>query len=84
MPMHLHFCSNCATRIHGFIDAIGGFILFPIDVFDDSRQFKPKMEIFTDHGLDQLTNNGSIYKSFGKAALMERLMAFMENPDQRE
>ena len=84
MPIHLHFCSNCATRTHGFVDAIEGFILLPIGVFDDSRQFKPKMEIFRDHGLDQLTNDGSIQESFGEAAVMKRLMALMENLDQRE
>ena len=84
MPMHLHFCSNCATRTHGFVDAIEGFILLPIGVFDDSRQFKPKMEIFRDHGLDWLTNDGSIQESFGEAAVMERLMALMENLDQRK
>ena len=84
MPMHLDFCSNCATRTHGFVDAIEGFILLPIGVFDDSRQFKPKMEIFRDHGLDWLTNDGSIQESFGEAADMERLMALMENLDQRE
>ena len=84
MPMHLHFCSNCATRTHGFVDAIEGFILLPIGVFDDSRQFKPKMEIFRGHGLDWLTNDGSIQESFGEAADMERLMALMENLDQRE
>ena len=84
MPMHLHFCSNCATRTHGFVDAIEGFILLPIGVFDDSRQFKPKMEIFRDHGLDWLTNDGFIRESFGEAAVMERLMALMENLDQRK
>ena len=50
MPVHLHFCSKCATITHGFADAIEGFILLPIGVFDDSRQFKPKMEIFRNHG----------------------------------
>ena len=84
MPMHLHFCSNCASRTHGFVDAIEGFILLPIGVFDDSRQFKPKMEIFRNHGLDWLTNDGSIQESFGEAAVMERLMALMENLDQRK
>ena len=84
MPMHLHFCSNCATRTHGFVDAIEGFILLPIGVFEDSRKFKPKMEIFRDHGLDWLTNDGFIRESFGEAADMERLMALMENLDQRE
>ena len=83
MPMHLHFCSKCATITHGFADAIEGFILLPIGVFDDSRQFKPKMEIFRNHGLDWLTNDGSIQESFGEAAVMERLMALMENLDQR-
>ena len=83
MPMHFHFCSKCATVAHGFADAIEGFILLPIGVFDDSHQFKPKMEIFRNHGLDWLTNDGSIQESFGEAAVMERLMALMENLDQR-
>ncbi|MGA0375550.1 MAG: GFA family protein, partial [bacterium] len=81
--MHHHFCSNCATRTHLFADVIEGFIILPIGVFDDSRQFKPKMEIFRNHGLDWLTNDGSIQESFGEAAVMERLMALMENLDQR-
>ena len=42
------------------------------------------MEIFRDHGLDWLTNDGFIRESFGEAAVMERLMALMENLDQRE
>ena len=84
MPMHLHFCSNYATRTHGFVDAIEGFIILPIGVFEDSRKFKPKMEIFRDHGLDWHTNDGFIRESFGEAAVMERLMALMENLDQRK
>ena len=43
-----------------------------------------KWKIFRDHGLDWLTNDGSIQESFGEAADMERLMALMENLDQRE
>jgi hypothetical protein len=41
------------------------------------------MEIFTDKKLKWLSNNGCIKNSFEEVATEERIMAMMENMDQR-
>ena len=60
------------------------FQLIPLGTFDDSLQFKPNMEIFTNYKVTWTRDNGCLKESFEESAVIERIGAMMENLDQRE
>ena len=61
-------------------DAVMGIVL---GAFDDSLQFEPKSEIFTNYKMKWLRDYGCIKESFEEAAVIERIQLLMENLDQR-
>jgi hypothetical protein len=83
MPVHLHSCSTCGTRIYSKPEAFGGMISVLLGAFDNSLEFEPKGEIFTKYKMRWLRDNGCIQESFEEAAVLERMQALMENLDQR-
>jgi len=83
MPFHRGFCENCGQYVYGKPTAFEGFIGISVGSFDDPHQFEPKMEIFTDKKLKWLKDNGCIKNSFEEVATEERIMAMMENMEQR-
>ncbi len=83
MPVHLYFCSECGTRLYAVPEVMEGFMGVILGAFDDSVQFEPRAEIFTNYKMKWLRDNGCIKESFEEAAVMERLQALMENLDQR-
>ena len=83
MPVHLHSCSTCGTRIYAEPEAFGGMMYVLLGSFDNSLEFEPKGEIFTKYKMRWLRDNGCIQESFEEAAVLERMQALMENLDQR-
>jgi hypothetical protein len=83
MPVHLHSCSTCGTRIYAEPESFGGMIYVLLGSFDNSLEFEPKGEIFTKYKMRWLRDNGCIQESFEEAAVLERMQALMENLDQR-
>jgi len=83
MPVHLHSCSTCGTRIYAEPEAFGGMVYVLLGSFDNSLEFEPKGEIFTKYKMRWLRDNGCIQESFEEAAVLERMQALMENLDQR-
>lgn len=83
MPVHLHSCSTCGTRIYAEPEAFGGMMYVLLGSFDNSLEFEPKGEIFTKYKMRWLRDNGCIQESFEEAAVVERMQALMENLDQR-
>ena len=83
MPVHLHSCPTCSTRVYGEPEAFNGVIGIVLGAFDNSLEFEPKGEIFTNYKMKWLRDSGCIRESFEEAAVMERMQAMMENLDQR-
>jgi len=84
LPVHYFSCVNCATRVYITPEFLDGFQLIPLGTFDDSLQFEPKMEIFTNYKVTWIRDNGCLKESFEESAVIERIGAMMENLDQRE
>ena len=85
-PKHLgqmHSCPTCSTRVYGEPEAFNGVIGIVLGAFDNSLEFEPKGEIFTNYKMKWLRDSGCIQESFEEAAVMERMQAMMENLDQR-
>ena len=82
--VHYFSCANCATRVYITPEFLDGFQLIPLGTFDDSLQFKPNMEIFTNYKVTWTRDNGCLKESFEESAVIERIGAMMENLDQRE
>ncbi|MDG2196618.1 MAG: GFA family protein [SAR324 cluster bacterium] len=83
LPVHYFSCANCATRIFVRPEFLDGFQLIPLGTFDDSLQFEPKIEIFTNYKVTWIRDNGCLKESFEESAVIERIGAMMENLDQR-
>ena len=83
MPVHLHFCPECGTRLYGEPEAFEGFILVALGAYDDSLQFEPKAEVFTNYKMKWIRDSGCIKESFEEGAVAERMQMMMENMEQR-
>ena len=58
LPVHYFSCANCATRVYITPEFLDGFQLITLGTFDDSLQFEPKMEIFTNYKVTWIRDNG--------------------------
>ena len=81
LPFHYFFCPECGTRICGEAEAIEGVRMIPIGVYDDPTPFAPKLEVFKEHKMKWIRDDGCIQASFEGMGLQERIEAMMENLD---
>ena len=73
-----------AERVYITPEFLEGFQLGALGTVDDSLQFKPNMEIFTNYKVTWTHDNGCLKESFEESAVIERIGAMMENLDQRQ
>jgi len=79
----MHSCTTCSTRVHSEPEESNGIITIVLGAFDNSLEFEPKGEIFTNYKMKWLRDSSCIQEPFEEAAVMERMQALMENLDQR-
>ena len=83
LPMKLFFCGKCSTKIYYEADAFEGFKLVIVGSFDDSLEFEPQVEVFTNYKMKWLRDNDCIKERFSEAAVYDRLTILMENIEKR-
>ena len=76
------FMHNVLKRVHSEPEESNGIITIVLGAFDDSLEFEPKGEIFTNYKMKWLRDSGCIRESFEEAAVMKHEQAMMENLDQ--
>jgi hypothetical protein len=79
----VHYCRNCNTRVKYYFDVFDGIVLVPIGCFDNVKDFKPRLEIWTDEKLSWLQDDGCIQTSVQDSGVQERLISLLEVLENR-
>jgi len=83
MPMRLFFCQQCSTKLYYAADVFEGFKLIVTGSFDNSSDFEPQAEVFTNNKMNWLRDNGCIQYRFPEAGLYDRLQIMIDNLEKR-
>tara|TARA_Y100000590_G_C15738911_1_gene1019540 strand:+ start:2364 stop:2810 length:447 start_codon:yes stop_codon:yes gene_type:complete len=81
--IHSHFCKKCNTNVFNLPTVMEGMVSVPLGVFENSTQFKPKLEIWTSTKLDWLKDDGCIMERVEDSGVAERLMTLLESLENR-
>lgn len=76
-------CPNCHTACYATFDFMEGVTVVPIGVFDDPHSLTPKLEVFTEHKLNWVSDKDVIQHRFPDQGLKERLVALLESLENR-
>ena len=79
----VHFCVACNTRVKYYFDIFDGIVLVPIGCFDNVKDFKPRLEIWTDEKLSWLQDDGCIHTRVRDSGVHERLLSLLEALENR-
>ena len=73
----VHFCETCNSRSYYYFDVFEGLVIVPIGCFDNVKQLKPKLEIWTSEKLSWLEDDGCIQLRIADSGMQERLEAML-------
>ena len=82
--IELFYCPKCSTKAYYNVEIIEGLAMIPIGTLDDSKNYEPNIEIFTNAKLPWLSDNGCIAERFEEAAVMERIEKVLLSLSERE
>ena len=74
-----NFCSVCGSKLFSKAEMFEGLVNVKLGALDDSQDFPPQIEVFTNYKLNWLKDDGCIKESFEEAAVAERLTSILNN-----
>jgi hypothetical protein len=83
MNITASFCKNCHIRVAARPEVMEGIVAVSIGLFDDSKQFEPKLEIWTSEKLGWLKDSDCVQERVPDSGVSERLMALLESLENR-
>ena len=83
MDITAPFCKNCHIRVAARLEIMEGIVALSIRLIDDSKQFEPKLEIWTSEKLGWLKDSDCVQERVPDSGVSERLMALLESLENR-